>query len=132
MARERQLAAAARGRALHGGDDGRAAQLNLVAALLPALDLAAPARLAQHFQLRDVRARAEVLPRAAQDYGAQVAARGDTREDVADAYQHRARQRVSLRRSFEPDEEERTAFLSCDFCTQGVRRDSSAQASSGR
>ena len=52
---------------------------------------------------------------------AQVAPRRDVGEDFAEAFEHRARQRVALRRAFEPDEEKRAPLTGCDFDVQGAQ-----------
>src|SRR5205085_4260359 len=119
-ARERQLAAAARRRSPACGDGGRSAQLYRFKDLLPALGLARRARLVEPFKLADVRARAEVRARAAQDDSAQVSTRGDAREDFRKAFEHPARQRVTLFGAFEPDVCDRVALLNFDFSAQGV------------
>ena len=104
------LSAAGR-RALHGRDDGRAAQLDSVADLLPAPRLVERRPLVHAFEFAYVRAGAEVGPGAAEDDGAQVSARGDPGEDFAEPFEHRARQGVPLRGAFEAHEEERAALF---------------------
>jgi hypothetical protein len=101
------------------GDDGRAAQLDAVADLLPARRLVERARLVHPHEFAHVRARAEVRARAAEDNGAQVAPRRDAREDFAEAFEHRARQGVPLRRAFQADEEERAPLLRDDLAPVG-------------
>jgi hypothetical protein len=116
-----EFAPAARGRALNRGDDGRAARLDLLADLLPALSLLKRACLVQLRKLRDVRARAEVAPLAAEDYRAQVRTRGHAREDFADPFEHRARQGVPLLGSREPHVSHTAALFVTDSQAQSFK-----------